>query len=88
MANFGVQPDLVGIIETLQNNDLQIVQLMDEVKKGNKPNFVLSDNGILWFGTKLCVPNNGDLRRGLLEEAHCSRLAIHLDKTKMYNDLR
>ena len=47
MANFGVQPDLVGIIETLQNNDLQIVQLMEKVKKGNKPYFVLSDNGIL-----------------------------------------
>ena len=47
MANFGVQPDLVGIIETLQNNDFQIVQLMEKVKKGNKPYFVLSDNEIL-----------------------------------------
>ena len=47
LANFRVQPDLVGRIKALQKNDLNLVQLMEEVKKGNKPYFVLSDNGIL-----------------------------------------
>ena len=65
-----------------------LVQLMEEVKKGNKRNFVLSNDGILRFGHRLCVPNDGDLRRGLLEEAHCSRLAIHLGGMKMYKYLR
>ena len=88
VANFRVQPDLVGRIKALQKNDLNLVQLMEEVKKGNKPDFVLSDDGILRFRTRLCVPNDGDLRRELLEEAHCSRLAIHLGGTKMYKDLR
>ena len=36
----------------------------------------------------MCVPNDGDTRRKLLEEAHCSRLAVHLGGTKMYNDLK
>ncbi|KAL6321014.1 hypothetical protein AAG906_011987 [Vitis piasezkii] len=63
VANFRVQPDLVGRIKALQKNDLNLVQLMEEVKKGN-------------------------LRRELLEEAHCSRLAIHPGGTKMYKDLR
>ena len=88
MANFRVQPDLVGRIKALQNNDLNLVQLMEEVKKGSKPDFVLSDDGILRFMTRLCVPNDGDLRRELLEEAHCSRLAIHLGGTKIHKDLR
>ncbi|RVW88173.1 Transposon Ty3-G Gag-Pol polyprotein [Vitis vinifera] len=88
VANFRVQPDLVGRIKALQKNDLNLVQLMEEVKKGNKPDFVLSDDGILRFRTRLCVPNDGDLRRELLEEAHCSRLAIHPGGTKMYKDLR
>ena len=61
---------------------------MEEVKKGSKPDFVLSDDGILRFMTRLCVPNDGDLRREFLEEAHCSRLAIHPGGTKMYKDLR
>ncbi|RVW32981.1 hypothetical protein CK203_095564 [Vitis vinifera] len=48
----------------------------------------IRDDGILRFRTRLCVPNNEDLRRELLEEAHCSRLAIHPGETKMYKDLR
>ncbi|RVW80783.1 Transposon Tf2-11 polyprotein [Vitis vinifera] len=67
---------------------MQLVQLMEEVKRGSKPNFVLSDDGILRFGTRLCVPKDGDLRRELLEEAHCSKFAIHPRGTKMYRDLK
>ncbi|RVW29531.1 Transposon Ty3-G Gag-Pol polyprotein [Vitis vinifera] len=64
------------------------VQVMEEVKRGSKPDFVLSDDEILRFGTRLCVPNDEDLRRELLEEAHCSKFAIHPGGTKMYKDLR
>ena len=88
MANFKVQPDLIGRIKTLQKNDVQLLQLMEEVKRGSKPDFVLSDDGILKFGTRLCVPNDGDLRRKLLEEAHCSKLAVHPRGTKMHKDLK
>ncbi|KAL6322441.1 hypothetical protein AAG906_008096 [Vitis piasezkii] len=63
VANFRVQPNLVGRIKTLKKNDMQLVQLMEVVKKGN-------------------------LRRELLEEAHCSKFAIHLGGTKMYRDLK
>ena len=66
---------------------MQLVQLIEEVKKGSKPEFVLSDDGILRFGTRLGVPNDGDLGRELLEEAHCSKFAIHPGGTKMYRDL-
>ncbi|KAL6322448.1 hypothetical protein AAG906_008103 [Vitis piasezkii] len=63
VVNFRVQPNLVGRIKTLKKNDMQLVQLMEVVKKGN-------------------------LRRELLEEAHCSKFAIHLGGTKMYRDLK
>ena len=88
VANFRVHRDLVGRIKALQKNDLKLVQLMEDVKKGSKPDFVLSDDGVLRFRTTLCVPDDGDLRREFLEEAHCSRLAIHPGGTKMYKDLR
>ncbi|KAL6313733.1 hypothetical protein AAG906_010152 [Vitis piasezkii] len=56
--------------------------------RGSKPDFVLSNDEILRFGTRLCVPNDGDLRRELLEEAHCSKFVIHPGWTKMYRDLK
>ena len=88
VANFRVQPNLVGRIKALQKNDLNLVQLMEEVKKGSKPDFVLLDDGILRFRTGLYVLNDGNLRRELLEKAHCSRLVIHPGGTKMYKYLR
>ena len=51
-------------------------------------NYPTHDDGILRFGTRLCVPSDEDLRWELLEEAHCSRLVIHLGGTKMYKDLK
>ncbi|XP_047167034.1 uncharacterized protein LOC124836024 [Vigna umbellata] len=34
-----------------------------------------------------CIPNDGELKRIILEEAHHSRLSIHPGMTKMYQDL-
>ena len=61
----------------LQKNDLQLVQLVEKVEKSPKSEFVLSDDGILRFGTRLCVSNDGDIRRELLDEAYCFRMAVH-----------
>ena len=66
MANFRVQPELVGRIMSLQKYDFQLVHLVDKVKKGGKSDFVLFDDGILRFGTRLCVPSDEDLRRNLI----------------------
>ena len=88
VANFRVQPNLVEKIKTLQKNDMQLVRLMEEVKRGSKSDFVLSYDGILRFGTRLYVLNDGDLRRELLEETHCSKFAIYPGGTKMYRDLK
>ena len=61
---------------------------MEEVKRGSKPDFALLNDGILRFRNRLCIPKEGNLRRESLEEAHCSRLAVHPGGTKMYKDLK
>ena len=61
---------------------------MKEVKKSGKLAFMLSYDEILIFGTRLCVPNDGDLRREFLKETHCPRLIIHIGGSKMYKDLK
>ncbi|RVW37589.1 Transposon Ty3-I Gag-Pol polyprotein [Vitis vinifera] len=77
----GCQRQLLGDLRSLQVHmrvlDSGALVATLECNQTYKPDFVLSDDGILRFRTRLCVPNDGDLRRELLEEAHCSRLAIH-----------
>ena len=40
------------------------------------------------MGKRVYVPNTGELRREILEEAHCAAYAIHPGSTKMYQDLK
>ena len=60
---------------------------MDSVKKNTKPKFVLSNDEVLKFRNRLCVPQVRDLRREILEEAHNSRFLVHPSGTKMYRDM-
>ena len=46
----------------------------------------MDEQGILRFGTRLCVPNKPSLKQQIFEEAHCSAYSIHPGGTKMYQD--
>ena len=37
---------------------------------------------------RLCVPNNDQVRKDILDEAHKSLMTINLGGTKMYKDLK
>ncbi|GJT80106.1 putative nucleotidyltransferase, ribonuclease H [Tanacetum coccineum] len=50
--------------------------------------FHVDSDGILWQGTKLCVPEDPALREVLMTEAHSSPFSIHPGSTKMYHDLK
>ena len=36
---------------------------------------------------RVCVPYIEDLKRSIMEEAHCSAYAMHLSSTKMYRTI-
>jgi hypothetical protein len=50
--------------------------------------FRQDNKGILWFGDRLVVPKNPELRRKILDEAHLSKFSMHPGSNKMYHDLR
>ncbi|GJU73896.1 retrotransposon protein, putative, ty3-gypsy subclass [Tanacetum coccineum] len=49
-----------------------IIQNIDQ-----QTEFRIDDDGILWQGTKLCVPEDPTLREALMTEAHSSPFSIH-----------
>ncbi|GAU39338.1 hypothetical protein TSUD_60890 [Trifolium subterraneum] len=53
-----------------------------------KPEFTVADDGVIQFGSRVCVPNDAELKRLILEEAHKSGFSIHTGSTKMYHDLK
>jgi hypothetical protein len=43
---------------------------------------------VIWFGKRLVVPVNPEIKKTIFDEAHMSNFSIHLGSTKMYQDLK
>ena len=48
----------------------------------------MNKNGVLYYKDRVCVPDDNDLRKAILKEAHSGSFAIHPGSTKMYQDLK
>ena len=79
---------MVEKVKIAQGSDPNLVKIMEEVKEGNQAEFGIHGDGVLRFRNQLCVPNNIELKREIMEEAHKSAYTVHLGSTKMYRDLR
>jgi hypothetical protein len=43
---------------------------------------------VVWFGKRLVVPVDPEIRKTIFDEAHMSKFSIHPGNTKMYQDLK
>ena len=64
------------------------MKIKAEIEAGQQSTFSIKDDGTLILGRRLCVPEVGDLKREIMEEAHSSAYAMHPGSTKMYRTLR
>nr|KYP45025.1 Retrotransposable element Tf2 [Cajanus cajan] len=55
-------------------------------KDGEK--FNIDQKGVLRFNDRIYVPNDSEIKKIILGEAHKSKLSIHPGATKMYQDLK
>ena len=71
-----------------QELDPDLVKITNEVREGKETTFTLSEDGILHLDGRLCVPNDEEMRKQILLEAHNTPYSVHPGATKMYQDLR
>ena len=88
LVTFHVRHVLIDRIRALRIQDPQIVKLRVEVEYGQRGDFSLSEDGTVVMGQRLCVPDVGDVRRQIMEEANSSAYAMHSGSTKMYHTLQ
>ena len=58
------------------------------MNQGKAEGFCEDEHGTLWFEQRIYVPNDPEIRKLILQEAHDSPYTIHLGNTKMYLDLK
>ena len=89
LANFVVRPSLVDQIRLSQMQDEKLVKEIQKIMNGEaNENFSITEDGMLTLRGRACVPDVEDLRKMIMEEAHCSAFAMHPGSTKMYRTIR
>ena len=85
LASLEVRPTLLGRIGEAQRNDPQLVELVEKLKRGEASSYLrrytLDDKGWLRRDGRLCVPNDDDLRKTILDEAHHSKTVSYTHLT-------
>ena len=48
----------------------------------------MNEDGFLYYRDRVCVPNDDELKKSILEKAHSGSFAMHPGSTKIYQDLK
>ena len=89
LANFQVRPILIDRILAAQIGDEEVQELIHLRSIGKKKDLkVRESDGMLMQESRMYVPNNVELKKEILDEAHSSAYAMHPGGTKMYHTIR
>ena len=88
LAILRVVPTLIDEIKGAQEKDSNLHKIRATVEAGTEPKFKIHDDGSLRFENRVRVPNDEELKRKILKEAHNTSYTVHPGSTKMYRDLK
>ncbi|KAL4308140.1 hypothetical protein GQ457_01G026660 [Hibiscus cannabinus] len=88
VAELQVKPTLIQLIREKQLCNRAIAAHVQDIAEGKPTEFRFRDEGVLCFKDRIVVPDDIELRRTILTEAHSSPFAMHPGSTKMYRDLK
>ena len=71
-----------------QNDDVELQKKVQLVRDGVKTDYSVKENGEVYYNNRLCVSNDKEVKNKLLYEAHNTIFTMHLEGTKMYQDLK
>ena len=75
------------IIEA-QKGDVYLSEIKKKMDEGKMTEFSISDEGVMQYNGRLCVPSDQAIKENILKEAHTSPYSVHPGSTKMYKDLQ
>ena len=82
------KPDLLNRVLEAQKSVEKISTIVSHNRKGKETEFAVNEDGSLYYRDRVCVPNDDELKKSILEEAHSGSFAMHPGSIKMYQDLK
>ena len=83
-----VTNELMERILISQTADGELQEKVKLIGQEGGTEFQIGPDGILRFKDRICVPNDQEIKKLLLEEGHKSRMNFHPGATKMYQDMK
>ena len=83
-----ISSDFLNLVKENHLVDASLIRVTELLGTNEAKEFSLGSDGVLRFQGRVCVPDDADVKRLILEEGHKSRLSLHLAMTKMYQDLK
>ena len=80
--------NLLNRVLEAQKKDEKISTIMKQIGDGKETEFEVKEDRSLYYKDKVCVPNDCEIKKAILDEAHNGSFAIHPGSTKMYQDLK
>ena len=65
-----VRPSLLNRVLEAQKKDEKIAVIVSHIGNGKEIEFTVNEDGVLYYKDRVCVPDDNDLRKAILEEAH------------------
>ena len=84
VAALEIQSTLMDKIREAQKTDKEIVEIKERMSKGKAKGFHEDEHDTLWFDDRVYVPNDTEIKKLILQEAHDSPYSIHPGNTKIY----
>ena len=88
VAELMARPNLLNQVQEAQKSDEKFSSIVSQNRMRKETEFSMNDDGFLYYRDWVCVPNDSELKKSILEEAHSGSFAIHPGSTKMYQDLK
>jgi hypothetical protein len=88
LNNIALIPTIKEDVIATQRTDVGMSHLHRRLELGEAQCFRQDVEGVLWFKNRLVLPKDFELRRKIMNEAHCSRYSIHPGTNKMYQYLK
>ena len=83
-----IQPSIIDEIKAVQKEDEYLQAMVKRSKETGNTDFSIKDDGSLWCKDRLCVPDNLELKKKIMKEAHSTSYTAHPGSIKMYHDLK
>ncbi|KAL2226403.1 UNVERIFIED_CONTAM: Transposon Ty3-I Gag-Pol polyprotein, partial [Sesamum indicum] len=83
LATIQVKPSLKDKIKDAQAKDPYLQRMKAKRQKGKSDQFIIQEDGTLFNGKRIYVPNVEELRMKIMHEAHYAPYAMHPGSTKI-----